>query len=810
MFSALVFAVALSAVLVQDPRSKPVAPVPDIAPKLAAWLQEPASADRDRIRSELVALGAPIVPALQEVVTRRDPAMGLALQVLCRVGEPARPALPQILAILGDRDFVEPPGQPAHRTVRGLLFESIREASWAADDVVPVLAKVAEDGKETDWFKTSAGFALGRMGRVALPVLSRWIGDQRGDARLRGVALTALGQTGIDAPEVVRPIAENPKDPLQESARWVLAGMEERAGRKSRDEYWADLVHEDPFGVNVRGWLMSAKQAFNSQRLHPLTQETKQLWRARLAEKPDAALAYQLAQLVQDQFSNSELGYGASRGYWAKEDPLENYATMAELLRVAQKQAERLTPLWARATRGLAKIALLRGDWDGMNAALAELGQPAVPSESRPWLTAPPKDWNALAETWQPCDPSMRSGDGGFEVHVEKGGRGLRGAHVLLRQKPPEVNFTSTGFDPRTLFDAPTSLSDDTVHRDSGFGYAADDREQTRYAVTDDAGVARFERLPPIEIVIEVMVPTADFIEPGSQWDLWTRESDGSLALDHYRWHEGFQLESGKTVQGPSLVVRPHFAMNGAEGQAITDRDFVLTWPALPESDATGAIHYEVELTLSFPAGKGLMMGPDTMARLATATVETKEHSWPLGADGIGNLKLVAGNVYLLQVTAKDAQGNVVARFGRTACYVPWSHRKSAAPLLGDLSNAHRIFEAMAPIDAKLWYLGQFRDGASGRVETLPERLDRYLREKPDAFEADYVRVARAWLRWHDAATQEAGAAEVAAARTALEELAKTLPAGNVAGDTAREVVRRIDAHVEPGKQLEYAIAAVR
>ena len=806
MFSTVVLTGALLTAFVQDPGAHPAAPAPDLAPKLAAWLQAPSMFERDRIRTELVNLGAPAVPALQEVVTKRDPAMGLALQVLCRIGEPARPALPQMLAILGDRDFVEPQGQHAHTTARGLLFDSIREASWAADEIVPVLAKVAEDGKESDWSRTTAGFALGRMGRAAVPVLSQWIADARGDARLRGVALTALRETGIDAPEIVRPIAENPKDPLQDAAIYTLATMEERAGRKSRDEFWGAQVHGDPYGVKVRGWLMNAKQTLNCQRPDPLTQEVKRLWRARLAERPDAALAHQLALLLQDQFSNSELVYGSRKGYWAKEDPLENYATMADALRLAQANAEKGTPVGSRATRGLAKIALLRGDWDGMNAALAELGQPPIPADQRPWLTAPPKDWGALAESWQPCDPSLRSGDCSFEVHVATSGRGLRGAHVLLRQKPPEANFISTGIETRTLLLDPTPLSDDTVHKDVGFGYSADDRAQTRYAVTDDSGVARFEKLPPIEVAIEVMVPTANFTEPGSQWDLWTQEGDGPPVLDHYRWGEGYGLSSGTTTQGPHLVVRPHLAMNVAQGQAITTNDFVLTWPAVPESDATGAIEYEVELSLSFPAGKGAIGGADTMARLVTATASTKEHAWSLGAKGVGDLKLGAGNVYLLQVTAKDAHGGVVARFGRTACYVPWRHRISAAPRIGDLTRSVHAFEEMAPIDAKLWHLGQFHDGSRGSVETLPERLDRYLREKPDAFEAEYVRVARVWLQWHDAAATDAAA--VAQARGKLEELARSLPKGNVAADTARELVRRIDAHAEPGKQLVYAAAA--
>lgn len=806
MFSALVLTGALLAAGIQDPGAKTVAPAPDVTPKLAAWSRAPSISERDQIRSELEKLGAPAVPALQEAVTKRDPAMGLALQVLCRIGEPSRPALPQMLAILGDRNFVEPPGQRANVTARGLLFDAIRDASWAADEIVPVLANVAEDGKESDWFRTSAGFALGSMGRAAVPTLSKWIANERGDPLLRGVGLTALRETGVDAPEVVRPIAENPKDPLQDVAILVLAAMAERSGRQSRADFLGAQIHADPYSVKVRGWLMGAKQTQNLQRLDPLTQEVKRHWRARLAEKPDAALSYQLALLLQDQFSNSELVYGGRKGYWAKEDPLESYATMADALRLVQANPEPGSPLGSRAARGLAKIALLRGDWDGMNAALAELHQPPVPADQRPWLTAPPKDWGALADDWKPCDPSLRSGDCAFEVHVAKDGHGLRGAHVLLRQKPPETHVWRSGIDTRTLLLEPTPLTDDTIHKDAGFGYAADDRAQTRYAVTDDSGIARFEKLPPIEVALEVMVPTANFTEPGSQWDLWTQEGDGPLALDHYRWGEGFTLKSGATTQGPVLVVRPHLAMNVSEGQAIAANDFELTWPAVRETDATGAIEYEVELSLSFPAGKGAFGGADTMARLVTATASTKEHAWPLGAKGVGDLKLGAGNVYLLQVTAKDAHGGVVARYGRTACYVPWRHRTSVAPRIGDLGASPTAFEEMAPIDAKVWHLGQFHDGNRGSVESLPERLDRYLREKPDAFEAEYVRVARAWLQWHDAAATDAAA--VAQARATLDELARTLPAGNVAGDTARDLVARIDARADPGKQLVYAAAA--
>ena len=57
MFSALVLTGALLSACVQDPGAKPVAPVPDLAPKLAAWLQAPSLVERDQIRSELVNLG---------------------------------------------------------------------------------------------------------------------------------------------------------------------------------------------------------------------------------------------------------------------------------------------------------------------------------------------------------------------------------------------------------------------------------------------------------------------------------------------------------------------------------------------------------------------------------------------------------------------------------------------------------------------------------------------------------------------------------------------------------------------------------
>ncbi len=804
MTGAFVLVGAVVVARAQTVAREPVAPAARVeaAPLVDSWLRDPSIAGRERTASQLVKLGAPVVPAMERLLVERSPAMALALQTLCRVGEAARPALPRMLAVLTDRDFVDPEGHPPHVTARGVLLEAIGDASWAAKELVPPLAAVARDGRETEWVRIKAVLALGPMGSEALPILTEWIGSSRSDPLLRSWSLHALKDleaTDLEtATKLLQPIADDPRDPLQDLALHRLFALRDKAGVRTRRDSYSALIDAHPFDEKVRGWLMCAEERDDPHwpdRPDPLVQATKRRWRERLAQAPDAELAWQLAGVLDDQLHGNELGYCGSLVYTPRERSGENHETLAQALRLAQQLAEKRSPTWQRATRAQAKLALLRGDWDGMNAELAELGQPPLPADRRPWLAPPPKDWSDLADHWQPCDAVLRSGDCAFEVSVETDGRGARGAHVLLREMPPETNVFSTGYDPRTLFNDSTPLGWGRPPDPSGFGYEGDDRNQCRYAVTGDDGIARFERLPAIEVAIEVMIPTANFEETFSRWDLYVRQPDGSLELDHYRWREGFRLAAGATVQGPRLVVRPHRSLNVANGEALAASEFELEWPTLPETPTSGAVRYEVELAVSFPPCELLVMNADAMPRLSTATAQTRGSTWPLRAQGVGGLKLVPGNVYLVQVTAIDERGASLSRFGRVWCYVPWSHRVATGPLVRDLASEPAEFDDFPPIEPELWHLGEFHD-SSGRVETLPERLERFLRERPAAFEVEYVRVARAWLAWRDG--------QVDAARAELSELAAALPGGNVAGETARELLRKIERGDAPEPKLRY------
>ena len=81
-----------------------------------------------------------------------------------------------------------------------------------------------------------------------------------------------------------------------------------------------------------------------------------------------------------------------------------------------------------------------------------------------------------------------------------------------------------------------------------------------------------------------------------------------------------------------------------------------------------------------------------------------------------------------------------------------------------------------------------------GHSETLPERVDRYLSEYPDAFEREYVQVGKAWLDWHDGNSR--------GARTQLRELVDRLPGGSVPRETAAWLIEQMDEGGKPPKRL--------
>ena len=111
---------------------------------------------------------------------------------------------------------------------------------------------------------------------------------------------------------------------------------------------------------------------------------------------------------------------------------------MKEILKICFQQAEKDSELHREAGIVLAKTCLLMGDWEGMNAVLAELGMETCKEEDRPWLAPPPVEWEpGEGKIWTRAEESFRSGECGFRVRIEKDGRGLEGVHVLVGEADP-------------------------------------------------------------------------------------------------------------------------------------------------------------------------------------------------------------------------------------------------------------------------------------------------------------------------------------------------------------------------------------
>jgi hypothetical protein len=90
--------------------------------------------------------------------------------------------------------------------------------------------------------------------------------------------------------------------------------------------------------------------------------------------------------------------------------------------------------------------------------------------------------------------------------------------------------------------------------------------------------------------------------------------------------------------------------------------------------------------------------------------------------------------------------------------------------------------------------LGNFGYG-DGRSENLKEKVERFLREYPKAFEREYVQVGKAWLDWD--------AGDKTAAQKQLEDLVKTLPADSIPQATARWLLDSLDNGDKPPQRLK-------
>jgi len=425
-----------------------------------------------------------------------------------------------------------------------------------------------------------------------------------------------------------------------------------------------------------------------------------------------------------------------------------------------------------------------------MNAVLSEMGDDPVPAADRPWLPAPPMDWSkGVAARWGLADASMRSGDCALEFQIEKGGKGLAGAHFLVKMAPESGGALRTGWPVDTLFDDPTPGG----FVGGGFGYGGGDRARTRYAVSDASGIVRFEKLPMIPVKIEVLVPTSNFPEAGRSWSLWMEVEPGVLKLASDssgsvpRWPgidasvSTVQLEEGKLVRYPRLVVTPAFEMNIGDWERVDKDTFELRWSGLDPAKGKD-VRYELEMTLSGPAQSG-SRNPVLQSAKETLAVT----AWPVGQKGVGGMRLEPGNIYEFEVRAVDESGEVIAQWLPTPVWTAWPGRESEPPLHSS--------ETASPIFHDIWWRGEF----PGHLDTdtkIDEPLGRFLQQHPNAFEFDYVRVGKAWLTWCHTSEEEG--------RKQLAQLVRELPAGNVARGTAAWLLRQLDEGQEPPRNLGF------
>ncbi len=715
--------------------------------------------DMSKATEMLTKIGKPAVPFMVEIIKKNGNNAYYAREVLGKMGPDAEEALDWLIETAKNKSLPD-----SQKTERSGVLQCLGNMTWASEKLLPVFTEIAEDEKE--------------------------------DIVLRQISLDCLSKTGSDeAISVIQKIADSNSIKLRDSARGKLSEIAVKSGKMTREEYYTKLVEKDPFDPSVPNYLGSTKGIVNSGKPHPLTEKVKFLIRERLKKNPDPELAWSLARIIQNELLNTQLEWAAptngSRGRSNREDPNESFATLAEVLKFGFEHSQNNSELKKNFGIALAKLHLLQGDWDGMDESLVKLGQKTIPSESRPWLPAPPVDWSAgLASDWQKCDESMRSGDCGLEFTIEKDGKGLKGVHFLVKRAPEPTNVFTTGIAADTLFLAPYPLFETQF----SYGYRGKDREQTRYAISDDSGVVRFEKLPAIPVKIEVLVPTSNFPEAGANWDLWMEVAPGQFKIAKIYGADAISpreppavvtLKPGETVRYPKLIVRPVYSMNVTDMDRVDKDNFLLKWQGLDKSLQQKLGQYELEMSLTFTSeSRGIE--PQQIKSDKHILIDTQ---YNVGSLGVGGMNLKPGNIYLFEVTAFDKSGTVLARWPKTQVWVPWEHRKSNPPITG------YDFEKYSPIYSGVYYLSNV-DYGNGKSLTLPERVDKFLREQPDAFEREYVQMGKAWLDWHTG--------DIDGAREQLEKLVKELPKGNLARGTAVSLLQKMDKKEAPPKRLDF------
>ncbi len=725
---------------------------------IAEWIDDLATQNyskRKAATDALIEIGRPAVKPLLELIESRRKGTGQAFRTLGKMGTAARDALPVLMEIAKDDAWKAPDDWTWSTSPRDLALGGLKDMSWAADQLVPFFDKIASDKSAPERIRNSAIFGLGGMGKKAAKALRKL--TKSSDAAVRDAAHVAT----------IKALSLDEK------------------------EYYAQVLEDDPFDPKAPSYLGRTKGRYNSGRLDRLTERVKTALRERLEESPDPEVSWTLAMIIQDQLSGTSIHWAAPADGVSsrtdRENPKESFATLEKVMRTGFGSAPKGSARWKEFGIGLAKLHLLRGEWDAMNRMLVKLGQKAMPGKRRAFLAPPPVEWGeGLAATWTEADDEMRSGDCGLVLRFEKDGKGLRGVHVLIKEapKPAKNRSFSTGIRADTLFLSPTPLS-----RFMGsFGYPTKDRNKARYAVSGADGIVRLERLPQMDVKFEVLIPSSNFPEAGSAWELWMRKDDGkyqrasmapvSGAITPRSPEAQVKLVAGQTVEYPLLVVRPRFGLNVHDWARVDADSFSLRWSRVSPRPAD----YLLEMTLSAPQEDPGWLPKLPMLKTGEETLTRTR--WDIGRRGVGGLPLEPGNIYILRVTARDESGEVVARSPPTRVWVPWDHRKCDAPETG----FNR--EGSPPIYEGIWW----RTSRNG-VKLRP-RIAAFYEEHPRAFEREYVRVGDAWIDWRDGDKKKA--------HKKLATLIAELPERNVARATAQWLVETLDSGATCPKRLNF------
>ena len=111
--------------------------------------------EKQKAMRELAAIGEDAVPALVDLIEKRSPRLGEAVQTLGKMGASARGALPQIKELLAGK--IKPPeGWTWNTSPQLLTLSEAKNMGWAAEELVPIVYGIASDEKAGNDARTRA------------------------------------------------------------------------------------------------------------------------------------------------------------------------------------------------------------------------------------------------------------------------------------------------------------------------------------------------------------------------------------------------------------------------------------------------------------------------------------------------------------------------------------------------------------------------------------------------------------------------------------------------------------------------------